>query len=37
MPSTDIKEYLNTKPVSFKIKTVGGTWECQLHTDRHSL
>ncbi|KAJ1333514.1 hypothetical protein MN608_03505 [Microdochium nivale] len=37
MPSPDIKSFIDTKPVSFKIKTVGGTWTCELHTDRHSL
>ncbi|KXJ92394.1 hypothetical protein Micbo1qcDRAFT_204380 [Microdochium bolleyi] len=37
MPSPDIKNFLSTKPVSFQIKTAGGTWSCELHSDRHSL
>ncbi|KAH7031112.1 uncharacterized protein B0I36DRAFT_362855 [Microdochium trichocladiopsis] len=37
MPSTDIKTFLDSKPVSFRIQTAGRTWACELHSDRHSL
>ncbi|KAI1770845.1 hypothetical protein F4818DRAFT_223371 [Hypoxylon cercidicola] len=36
MPSVDIKEIVNNKPLTFTVKTAGGHWKCQLHTDRAS-
>ncbi|KAI1820412.1 hypothetical protein F4861DRAFT_70642 [Xylaria intraflava] len=34
MPSANIQEVLATKPVTFRIKTSGGSWKCQLHQNR---
>ncbi|TPX15081.1 uncharacterized protein E0L32_004911 [Thyridium curvatum] len=36
MPSTDIKEVLETRPLKFQIKTAGGKWACVVHPDRPS-
>ncbi|KAI1855871.1 hypothetical protein JX265_012134 [Neoarthrinium moseri] len=36
MPSSDIKSVLDTKPVTFTLKTGGGKWKCTLHGDRHA-
>ncbi|KAI8960695.1 hypothetical protein F5Y11DRAFT_254163 [Daldinia sp. FL1419] len=36
MPSVDIKQIVDTKPLSFTIKTGNGKWKCQLHSDRAS-
>ncbi|OTB05477.1 hypothetical protein M426DRAFT_10519 [Hypoxylon sp. CI-4A] len=36
MPSVDIKQIVNSKPLSFTIKTGNGKWQCQLHSDRAS-
>ncbi|KAK6065567.1 hypothetical protein SCUP234_01542 [Seiridium cupressi] len=37
MPGQDIKSVLDTKPVTFTLKTGGGKWQCTLHGDRHSF
>ncbi|KAI0857597.1 hypothetical protein F4860DRAFT_350790 [Xylaria cubensis] len=34
MPSQNINDYLSAKPVTFNIKTSGGSWKCQLHSNR---
>ncbi|KAI1383148.1 uncharacterized protein F4822DRAFT_94020 [Hypoxylon trugodes] len=34
MPSVDIKQVVDTKPLSFTIKTGNGHWKCQIHSDR---
>ncbi|RWA03958.1 hypothetical protein EKO27_g11144 [Xylaria grammica] len=34
MPSAKIEEVLATKPVTFNIKTSGGSWKCQIHSNR---
>ncbi|OTA57752.1 hypothetical protein K449DRAFT_437219 [Hypoxylon sp. EC38] len=34
MPSVDIKQIVDTKPLAFTIKTGGGRWKCQIHSDR---
>ncbi|KAI0544185.1 hypothetical protein F4679DRAFT_54814 [Xylaria curta] len=34
MPSQNIGDYLAAKPVTFNIKTSGGSWKCQLHSNR---
>ncbi|KAJ8127921.1 hypothetical protein O1611_g5715 [Lasiodiplodia mahajangana] len=34
MPAANIEEVLATKPVTFNIKTVGGSWKCQIHSNR---
>ncbi|KAI0874645.1 hypothetical protein GGS24DRAFT_500593 [Hypoxylon argillaceum] len=34
MPAANIGEVLTTKPVTFKIKTSGGSWKCQIHSNR---
>ncbi|KAI1657543.1 hypothetical protein F4813DRAFT_80217 [Daldinia decipiens] len=36
MPSVDIKQIVDTKPLSFTIKTGSGRWQCQIHSDRAS-
>ncbi|KAI0882769.1 uncharacterized protein GGS22DRAFT_190749 [Annulohypoxylon maeteangense] len=36
MPSVDIKQIVDTKPLAFTIKTGGGRWQCQIHKDRAS-
>ncbi|KAI1807617.1 hypothetical protein F4811DRAFT_549694 [Daldinia bambusicola] len=36
MPSVDIKQIVESKPLSFTIKTGNGKWKCQLHSDRAS-
>ncbi|KAI6087801.1 hypothetical protein F4821DRAFT_99770 [Hypoxylon rubiginosum] len=36
MPSVDIKQIVDTKPLTFTVKTAGGHWKCQLHSDRAS-
>ncbi|XXG99003.1 Exocyst complex component S5 [Hypoxylon texense] len=36
MPSVDIKQIVDTKPLTFTLKTAGGHWKCQLHSDRAS-
>ncbi|KAK6197644.1 Exocyst complex component S5 [Pestalotiopsis sp. IQ-011] len=35
MPNQDIKSVIDTKPVTFTLKTGGGKWKCTLHGDRH--
>ncbi|KAI2465094.1 hypothetical protein F4781DRAFT_410673 [Annulohypoxylon bovei var. microspora] len=37
MPSVNIKEIVDTKPLAFTIKTGGGQWQCQIHKDRASF
>ncbi|KAK6853167.1 hypothetical protein PG990_009722 [Apiospora arundinis] len=37
MPSHDIKSVLETKPLSFTLKTSGGKWKCTLHSNRQAL
>ncbi|KAK8105418.1 uncharacterized protein PG998_004110 [Apiospora kogelbergensis] len=37
MPSHDIKSVLETKPLSFTLKTTGGKWKCTLHSNRQAL
>ncbi|KAI1174592.1 hypothetical protein F4777DRAFT_375547 [Nemania sp. FL0916] len=34
MPAAKIEDVLSTKPVTFKIKTGGGSWQCQIHSNR---
>ncbi|KAI0098273.1 hypothetical protein GGR51DRAFT_565725 [Nemania sp. FL0031] len=34
MPAAKIEEVLATKPVTFNIKTSGGAWKCQIHSNR---
>ncbi|KAI0435347.1 hypothetical protein F5Y09DRAFT_336723 [Xylaria sp. FL1042] len=34
MPSSNIEDVLATKPVTFNIKTAGGSWKCQIHSNR---
>ncbi|KAI1410821.1 hypothetical protein F5Y13DRAFT_69478 [Hypoxylon sp. FL1857] len=34
MPSVDIKQIVDTKPLAFTIKTGNGRWKCQIHSDR---
>ncbi|KAI0838922.1 hypothetical protein F5Y06DRAFT_296075 [Hypoxylon sp. FL0890] len=34
MPSINIKEIVDTKPLAFTIKTGNGRWKCQIHSDR---
>ncbi|KAI1113497.1 hypothetical protein F5Y14DRAFT_211484 [Nemania sp. NC0429] len=34
MPAPQIEEVLATKPVTFNIKTSGGSWVCQIHPNR---
>ncbi|KAI0904232.1 hypothetical protein F4823DRAFT_224633 [Ustulina deusta] len=34
MPSSNIEDVLATKPVTFNIKTPGGSWKCQIHHTR---
>ncbi|KAI0541519.1 hypothetical protein GGR58DRAFT_498018 [Xylaria digitata] len=34
MPSTKIEDVLASKPVTFNIKTSGGSWKCQIHSNR---
>ncbi|KAI0404611.1 hypothetical protein F4802DRAFT_598036 [Xylaria palmicola] len=34
MPSPNLEEYLAAKPVTFNIKTSGGSWKCQIHSNR---
>ncbi|KAI1749933.1 hypothetical protein F4782DRAFT_286665 [Xylaria castorea] len=34
MPSQNINDYLTSKPVTFNIKTNGGSWKCQIHSNR---
>ncbi|KAI1133187.1 hypothetical protein F5Y10DRAFT_260487 [Nemania abortiva] len=34
MPAAKIEEVLATKPVTFNIKTIGGQWKCQIHSNR---
>ncbi|KAI1201719.1 hypothetical protein F5X97DRAFT_289379 [Nemania serpens] len=34
MPAAHIEEVLATKPVTFNIKTSGGSWKCQIHPSR---
>ncbi|KAI3318287.1 hypothetical protein HD806DRAFT_540368 [Xylariaceae sp. AK1471] len=34
MPSPKIDDVLSTKPVTFKLKTSGGLWKCQIHPTR---
>ncbi|KAI1292680.1 hypothetical protein F5Y03DRAFT_400317 [Xylaria venustula] len=34
MPSSNIEDVLSTKPVTFNIKTSGGSWKCQIHSNR---
>ncbi|KAI1334818.1 hypothetical protein F5Y15DRAFT_264442 [Xylariaceae sp. FL0016] len=34
MPSQNISEIITNKPVSFNIKTPGGKWQCQIHSNR---
>ncbi|KAH6659787.1 hypothetical protein BKA67DRAFT_653003 [Truncatella angustata] len=36
MPSQDIKSVLQTKPVTFTLRTGGGKWKCTIHGDRPS-
>ncbi|KAI1373684.1 hypothetical protein F4677DRAFT_214973 [Hypoxylon crocopeplum] len=36
MPVVNIKEIVDTKPLSFTIKTGNGRWQCQVHSDRAS-
>ncbi|KAI0447623.1 hypothetical protein F4803DRAFT_546141 [Xylaria telfairii] len=36
MPSQKLEDVLATKPVTFKIKTSGGSWKCQIHSNRAS-
>ncbi|KAI1360807.1 hypothetical protein F5Y08DRAFT_343292 [Xylaria arbuscula] len=36
MPSANINEVLASKPLTFSIKTSGGSWKCQLHSNRAS-
>ncbi|KAI2621134.1 hypothetical protein GGR54DRAFT_639262 [Hypoxylon sp. NC1633] len=36
MPSVNIKEIVDTKPLAFTIKTGSGRWQCQIHKDRAS-
>ncbi|KAI1470218.1 uncharacterized protein F4812DRAFT_416690 [Daldinia caldariorum] len=36
MPAVDIKQIVESKPLSFTIKTGNGKWKCQLHSDRAS-
>ncbi|KAI0172263.1 hypothetical protein GGR52DRAFT_461617 [Hypoxylon sp. FL1284] len=36
MPSVDIKQVVDNKPFTFTVKTAGGKWKCQLHSDRAS-
>ncbi|KAI2607588.1 uncharacterized protein GGS25DRAFT_496679 [Hypoxylon fragiforme] len=34
MPSVNIKQIVDSRPLSFTIKTKNGQWECMLHSDR---
>ncbi|KAI1434458.1 hypothetical protein GGR50DRAFT_695106 [Xylaria sp. CBS 124048] len=34
MPATNIEEVLAAKPLTFSIKTGGGNWKCQIHSNR---
>ncbi|KAI0965140.1 hypothetical protein F4678DRAFT_341456 [Xylaria arbuscula] len=34
MPSSNIEDVLSTKPVTFNLKTSGGSWKCQIHSNR---
>ncbi|KAJ2983432.1 hypothetical protein NUW58_g6249 [Xylaria curta] len=34
MPAQKLNDVLATKPVTFNIKTSGGSWKCQLHSNR---
>ncbi|KAI0520894.1 hypothetical protein F5B22DRAFT_55578 [Xylaria bambusicola] len=34
MPSSNINDVLATKPLTFSIKTGGGSWKCQIHSNR---
>ncbi|KAI0204844.1 hypothetical protein F4808DRAFT_456588 [Astrocystis sublimbata] len=34
MPASNVNDYLAAKPLTFKIKTSGGSWKCQLHSNR---
>ncbi|KAI5865073.1 hypothetical protein GGS23DRAFT_407464 [Durotheca rogersii] len=34
MPSVDLKQIIETKPLGFTIKTGNGRWRCQIHSDR---
>ncbi|KAJ8111553.1 hypothetical protein ONZ43_g5594 [Nemania bipapillata] len=34
MPASNIEEVLANKPVTFNIKTSGGSWKCQIHSNR---
>ncbi|KAI1094854.1 hypothetical protein F5B19DRAFT_417467 [Rostrohypoxylon terebratum] len=36
MPSVDITQIVDSKPLAFTIKTGGGRWQCQIHKDRAS-
>ncbi|KAI1394716.1 hypothetical protein F4819DRAFT_493182 [Hypoxylon fuscum] len=37
MPSLDIKQIVDTKPLTFTLKTGGGRWKCQIHPNRASF
>ncbi|KAI0813977.1 hypothetical protein GGR55DRAFT_489918 [Xylaria sp. FL0064] len=34
MPSANLEEVLANKPLTFNIKTSGGQWKCQIHSNR---
>ncbi|KAI8953715.1 hypothetical protein F4801DRAFT_576330 [Xylaria longipes] len=34
MPSQNLENVLSTKPVTFNIKTSGGSWKCRIHSNR---
>lgn len=34
MPASNIKNVLESKPLTFTLKTGGGKWKCTLHSDR---
>ncbi|KAI1759282.1 hypothetical protein GGR53DRAFT_152689 [Hypoxylon sp. FL1150] len=36
MPSVDIRQIVDSRPLTFTVKTAGGQWKCQLHSDRAS-
>ncbi|KAI0469544.1 hypothetical protein F4859DRAFT_516037 [Xylaria cf. heliscus] len=34
MPAQKLEDVLAVKPVTFNIKTSGGSWKCQIHSTR---